>query len=155
MNFRNLILTYFRRRWRATINDKGGICPVCDRWGKVYPRSINKTMAASLAWLCTQKGWTDVPADAPREVVKSNQLPTLRWWGLVKRLQSDTERKKHSGVWRATLRGRQFNAGEIDIEATVVTYNGEVIARSEKTVNISDIDTEFDYSEVMEAAHVE
>lgn len=154
MTFHGYILKRLRNMWRETINNTGGICPVCDRWGKTYPRSINKTMAQSLIWLCSKPGWVDIPATAPRDVIKSNQLPTLRWWGLVERLPSNTGAKKHSGVWRATHRGRSFVAGYLAIEKTVVTYKGEVIARSDERIHISQIHSEFNYSEVMEKANV-
>jgi hypothetical protein len=41
-----------RDQWRHTIDDEGGHCPVCDRWGRVYARGINNTMASALIWLC-------------------------------------------------------------------------------------------------------
>jgi hypothetical protein len=48
--------------WLYAINGDGGYCPCCDRWGKIYPRQSNSSMARALIWLVA-KGprWTDVP----------------------------------------------------------------------------------------------
>jgi hypothetical protein len=58
-----------RSAWKQTIKSDGGHCPVCDRWGRVYSRRINKTMMKSLIWLHhsspTDGPWTDIPLTAP------------------------------------------------------------------------------------------
>ena len=87
-----------RKAWRHAIEHDGGHCPVCDRWGKVYPRSINKSMAKSLIWLCSSDSdadnWVNVPVTGPQWVVRTNQLPTLRWWDLVERRANTEDEKK-------------------------------------------------------------
>lgn len=133
-----------RLAWKKTIHGDGGECPCCDRFGKVYARAINKTMADSLKWLYDEnnaKGpreWIDVPNTAPKEVLRSNQLPTLRWWGLVEREAADPKgKKKHSGHWRVTLKGMDFVEGKTLVPRKVYTYNGDV-------VGMSDDDTDYD-----------
>ena len=42
------LLEQLRAAWRSTIEEDGGHCPCCDRWGKIYSRTLNKTMAKSL-----------------------------------------------------------------------------------------------------------
>jgi hypothetical protein len=102
-------LAQLRSDWDRTKSGDGGHCPVCDRWGKIYPRGINRTMARSLIWLAAKSGdgnWVDVPNTAPAWILRSNQLPTLRWWDMVER--NDTEKSpenKHSGMWRVTAFG--------------------------------------------------
>ena len=141
--------------WRATIEDEGGHCPVCDRWGRIYGRSINKTMARDLIWLCSAQadanGWVDVPSTAPRWVVRSNQLPTLRWWDLVERRGNDEDSKnKYSGLWRPTPLGLDFVHAGVRIPRKVYTYNGEVESRSVETTAIHEcFDEYFDYQQVM------
>lgn len=150
---RNL-LQEMRNKWRETIEHEGGHCPVCDRWGKVYARSINKTMARSLIWLCYAKpvddNWVDVPAWAPRWLVRSNQLPTLRWWDMVERRANDDEHKKFSGMWRVTPLGRQFVEGTVSVPKKVYTYKGDVEGQSIDTVKIHQCFKDyFDYEETM------
>ena len=142
-----------RSAWKQTIKSDGGHCPVCDRWGRVYSRRINKTMMKSLIWLHqsspTDGPWTDIPLTAPRWLVRSNQLPTLRWWGLVERRTNDDLKKKHSGMWRVTTKGREFIAGTLRVPSMVFTYNGEPVGWSETQTAASDHFEDFDYSEVM------
>lgn len=147
-------LQTLRHQWRDTIEHEGGHCPVCDRWGKVYPRAINRTMARSLIWLTQAKpvkdGWVDVPAQAPKWLVRSNQLPTLRWWGLVERMPHDSGEKKFSGMWRVTQSGHDFVDGKVTVPHKVFTYNGEVEGVSLETVKIHEcFSSLFDYETTM------
>ena len=146
-------LTELRDIWRGIITGDGGHCPCCDRWGKVYARTLNETMARSMVWLAHNSAdgsWVDVPKTAPRWLVQSNQLPTLRWWGLVERMgNEDDPTKKHSGLWRATQKGIEFANNQIKVPKKVFTYNAEVEAFGEDMVSISDCTEHFNYSEVM------
>lgn len=147
-------LSTLREEWRQVIKGDGDRCPCCDRWGRIYKRNINETMARSLMWLCnapTVKGWVNVPAYAPRWLVRSNQLPTLRWWELVERAGSDDVKKKHSGLWRPTDLGRAFAGGEVAVPKTVFTYNGSREKYGNEAVFISEcFGTHFSYADVME-----
>lgn len=143
-----------REKWRTCIEGDGTHCPVCDRWGRIYGRNINRTMAYSLLWLLSassdEENWVDVPNTAPRSIVRSNQLPTLRWWGLVERLDSDDPAFKHSGMWKVSQKGIDFAHGRIKVPHKVFTYNGNVEAFSADEVFISQcFQDNFDYEEVM------
>lgn len=152
-----------REEWTKTIEGEGGHCPVCDRWGRIYARNINRTMARSFIWLCQtylrgsegENGpldWVDVPKDAPRWVVRSNQLPTLAWWGLVERCPKDLEGKaKYSGMWRPTTKGLNFYWGEIKVPEKVYTYNNQVEDYSAKLVSLPEcFEDTFDYEATMQ-----
>jgi hypothetical protein len=151
-------LDKLRSAWRVVIDGEGGRCPCCDRWGKVYPRSLNETMAQSMIWLAKQSAngdWVDIPQRGPRWLVRSNQLPTLRWWGLVERLDTEDKTKKHSGFWRATEKGILFAQNRLQVPKKVYTYNAEVEGFSEELVTIQDCVDFFDYSSVMEIRGME
>lgn len=145
-----------RLAWKETIEHDGGHCPVCDRWGKVYGRSINSTMAQSLLWLVRaspdDSGWVDIPNSAPRWLVRSNQLPTLKWWGLVeRRANTEDSPNKYSGMWRATPLGLQFASGKTSVPKKVFTYNNIVEGFSPEKVFIKDCGADvFDYQDVMQ-----
>lgn len=155
MTDEQIFLDELRSMWRTAIEADGGHCPCCDRWGKIYSRSLNETMARSLLWLVNQGSngdWIDVPQHAPRWLVRSNQLPTLRWWGLVERLETDDKTKKHSGFWRVTGLGLLFVQNQLEVPKKVYTYNAEVESFGEELVTIEDCVGGFDYSAVMERA---
>lgn len=151
------VLERLRAIWRGTIESGGGHCPTCDRWGKVYSRPINRTMAKSLVWLAyakpDDKGWVDVPTTAPRWVVQSNQLPTLRWWGLIERRDNNGKTKtKHSGLWRLTPAGLDFVHHGVRIPKNVFTYNDSVRGYGTETVTLKDCFADnFDYNATMSA----
>ena len=144
-------LQELRDLWDLTKSGDGGHCPVCDRWGKIYPRGINNTMARSLIWLASRGDeWVDVPNVGPIWVLRSNQLPRLRWWDMVERNDSEkSDENKHSGMWRATAFGKLFAQNKITAPSKVFTYNGEVVGRSDDMVSITTcFKLEFDYQEV-------
>lgn len=155
MDEHHIVLQNLRGMWRTTIEGDGGRCPCCDRWGKIYPRSINENMARSLIWLChapvhEEGGFVDVPSQAPRWLIRSNQLPTLRWWQLVERDESKDPDRKHSGHWRVTDLGRDFANGKVSIPKKVYTYNGEREGYGSESIHIHDcFDSHFSYQEVM------
>ena len=154
MSERKSFLTELRALWRGAIEADGGHCPCCDRWGRVYPRSLNETMARSLVWLAHHSidgDWVDVPKHAPRWLIRSNQLPTLRWWGLVERQGTEDPTKKHSGFWRATQNGILFAQNNIKVPKKVYTYNAEVEGFSDELISIKDCVEFFNYSAVMES----
>lgn len=147
-----------RVAWQDVIMGEGGHCPVCDRWGRIYKRNINATMAKSLLWLAGMHQnidepieWVDVPTKAPRWLVRSNQLPSLKWWGLVARKPVEKDSKtKHSGFWKITDLGHEFALGGKWIPKAVYTYNDTVQFVSPEHLQISDCFKEyFDYKEVM------
>ncbi len=145
-----------KQEWLATIHGKGGDCPCCNRWGKVYSRNINKTMVQSLRWLydaCAEKprgAWINVPNTAPKSVLRSNQLATLRWWGLVERQPtSPQDNRKHSGMWRITLAGMDFVEGLTCVPKKVFTCNGEVVSHGPELVDINTISAGFDFHATM------
>ena len=144
-----------RDAWGRTIANDGGHCPVCDRWGKIYLRNINVTMAQGLMWLCRQTGdadgWINVPVVGPQWLVRSNQLATLHWWNLVERKSKDeTHKAKFSGIWRPTPLGNDFAFGLVRVPKSVYTYNNRVMRYGTEEVFISECLNEgFDYEQVM------
>jgi len=135
--------------------DEGSICPCCDQYARRYRRKFNSTMARSLIWLVQEwrnsdLPWVDVAKTAPRWLVKSNQLPTVRWWGLVQRPISDDPTRKHLGLWQPTKKGALFASNLIKLPSHAVTYRGEVEDLVGDLVNIQDaLGKHFDYSEIM------
>jgi len=135
--------------------DEGAKCPCCGQYVRKYKRKLNSSMARALVWIAgastaSKNGWVDVPAKAPKWLIKTNQHPTLRWWGLLERMPNDESYKKHSGMWRPTKKGMSFALGEGKAPEYVLHYNNKVIEHSEKLVTISDaFGVKFSYEEMM------
>jgi hypothetical protein len=137
--------------------DDGTTCPCCDKYVRRYKRKFNSTMARSLLWLVEANrliadGWVNVPYVAPRWLVQTNQLPTVRWWGLIERHPNTDSTTKHSGLWRPTDAGIAFAAKESKIIASAITYNGNVTGFTGGEIDIEDaLGEKFDYSKMMGA----
>ena len=135
--------------------DEGAICPCCDQYARRYRRKFNSTMGRSLLWLVNQwmeigGGWVDVPKHGPRWLVRSNQLPTVRWWSLIERAPNDNPKIKHSGLWAPTQEGIDFALGRTRIPSYATTYGGEVLWLDGSLSTIHEtLGRHFDYSEIM------
>ena len=137
--------------------DEGTVCPCCGKYTRRYRRKFNSSMARSLIWLyreSTENGmhdprWVDVPNTAPKWLLRTNQLPTVRWWGFIERRPADNE-QKHSGLWRPTKTGIGFVKRAHFAASAVVTYNGEPVRFEGDSILIDDaLGRNFSYVELM------
>lgn len=152
--FSDSTLDSLRKLWHNVINRDGGHCPVCDRWGIVYARILNRTMVKCLIWLCqeqmrTGNKWVDVPNTAPRFVVRSNQLSVLKSWDLVERCPKDDKEggARYSGLWRPTQKGYDFYDRKIKVPKKAFAYNDEIQGFGKEEVYIDQcFKTYFDYN---------
>lgn len=144
-------LETLRQEWKETIEGDGGKCPCCDRWGKINSKPLNETMAMSLEWLAGFDDWVNIQVSAPKEILRSAQLSTLRYWKLVERRAKEPgSNMKFSGYWRITQLGRDFVAGKVEVPRKVFMYNSEAVAFSTDTVTFKECSgVSFDYREVM------
>ena len=135
--------------------DDGVPCPVCRGYARRYRRKFNASMARSLCWLVRVSGskrqWVDVPNVAPSWLVRTNQLPTVRWWDLIERRPNDDDpRVKHSGFWRPTQDGINVVLNNYTIPSTVVTYKGDVQGYEGERITIRNaLGVRFNYAEIM------
>jgi hypothetical protein len=82
----SLRLTTAQVLLRAGLDD-GTTCLCCGKHAQRYKRGINSTMVRGLIWLVRMSGadreWINVQEVGPAWLLRSKQLPTLRYWGLV------------------------------------------------------------------------
>lgn len=131
----------------------GGVCPCCDRWTKIAPRPLNKKMVSGLYWIFENSKaghYIDVATTGPRWLVSSNQHTTLKHWGLLESRSNDDPKKKCSGWWRVTKKGRRVLFGE-PIEKFAIIYNDTCYGHKEPMVTLDEIVDYFDYEEIMAA----
>ena len=113
-----------RNDWDTMIKGKGGFCPCCDRWGKVYKLKLNKSLVRALDWIANNgdaSGWVDVQRTAPRWMLRGKTYPLLAHWGLIE------SRLQRSGIWRATAKGTLFVAGLDTAPAAVYVFDDKVV----------------------------
>lgn len=147
-------LMKLREGWRLKIEGDGGYCPCCDRWGKIYRRSINASMARSLMWLSQQQdrgdGWVHVPSIAPAWLLRSNQLATLHLWGLVVSFDPAESKLAASGLWRPTPKGLMFVHNAATVPKYAYVYNNRVEEFEGPDVSIEQcLGDKFDYQTLL------
>ena len=137
--------------FREGLTEKGSLCQCCGRFGKVYCRKINRTMCKGLIWLINEERRTGGRYHAvPAEL---RQLPTLKHWGLVERLDNSDE-KKRGGLWAATPFGERFACNAMRMPERVDEYNGRTIRLHGRQVLISEGVGIFNYEELMSPVEV-
>jgi hypothetical protein len=111
-------------------------------------------MARGLIWLARKAGaerrWVDIPKEAPRWLVKSNQISITALWDFVESQKSADPKKKATGLWRPTPRGVGFAKGRIKVRQRVHTFNNRVVGWSGPEIDVKEaLGKNFDYTEVM------
>lgn len=152
-NTQDKALQALREGWKLVIEGDGGHCPCCDRWGKIYRRPLNSSMARALMWLINQKGredgWVHVPSIAPAWLLRSHQLPTLHLWGLVMSFGADTKLAS-SGLWQATPAGVAFAREQQRVPKYVYVYNNTALEFDGEQISIRDaLGNKYNYDEIM------
>jgi len=141
-----------RFNWRQTIENEGGRCPCCDRWGKINAHGFIETMALALLWLSRQpvndQGFVNVKV-APAWMVKG-KYSLLSHWGLATKAENKDEKTKGAGLWQVTPKGHQFLRNELAIPKKVFIYDSVVEGFSSDEIYFRDsFGKHFDYKEVM------
>ncbi len=156
------VIARLRDVWQSMIKGGGGHCPVCDKWGKVSAISMTGTCVRSLIWLRnehikTGQGWIHVPSTAPRYVMRSYSISSLKHWGLVQQRADVPEPKvkgqpktKYSGYWRITPVGQEFLDGLCQMPKKVFIYNDARWGASDDMTHARNcLDEQFDYDAMM------
>lgn len=146
-------LETMRDHWKVVIEGDGGECPCCERWGKVYRRGLNASMARALMWLVHQEdrgdGWVHVPSSAPPWMLRTQQLPTLQLWGLVEGFSSGDSKLQSSGLWRPTPSGTLFATNKMSVKKYVYVYNNAVRDTDGDQIFIGDaLGSKYNYHEI-------
>lgn len=147
------------RDWlRERVIDDGEHCPCCGQFAKVYKRKLNSTMAASLIWLVNEweslgdpDEYIHMMSDAPKWVVKTNQVVTIGHWKLIEtKPRGKDQTGKSSGFWRPTDSGVQFAKGAIEVPSHVYLYDGVPVRWQESKIAIREaLGSHFNYDEMI------
>lgn len=133
---------------------KGGVCPCCDRFAKMYKRPLNATMVAGLYWIIDtnkeQDGYVSVAESAPVWLLRSNQHTILKHWGLVEQAPNeDNEMVSDSGRWRPTALGRAFADEKARVYKYALLFNDKCEGLVGELVFAKQIVDRFNYAELM------
>jgi hypothetical protein len=129
---------------------KGCDCPVCGQTVRVYKILLNKGMVGSLIEFGRYRGeYVHAPTVLSKGAINSRSYPKLVHWGLVVSKINEDEKKKDSGYWRITRKGRSFLRGKIFLPKYVFLYNNKVCKVSNEEVDIEEaLGVSFDYRSI-------
>ena len=109
-------LDNLKAQWKHTIENKGGICPVCKRTGKIYGYTFTGGLALTLFRMYeiqirkdqqegTTGNWFNLPQlrdlAAFKDIFKTHGWHKLKYWGFVEKKKG----KGTAGLWRVTPKG--------------------------------------------------
>jgi hypothetical protein len=96
--------------------------------------------------------WVYVQRDAPRHVVRSNEIGKLVHWGLVKQKPGEGTSARTSGLWKPTEFGIAFALGKVGVSSHIHLYNNIMVGMEDSTVMVREaLGDKFDYDELMRA----
>jgi hypothetical protein len=151
--FTDVALQTLRDNWRNVIENEGGRCPCCDRWGKINAHALIESMALSLLWISKQPtdddGYVNVSRTGPSWVIKG-KYSLLKHWDLITKLDRDDKPRQSDGQWQITTKGYQFLRNELPIARKVFIYDNTVQGFSQEEVLFREcFNKHFDYDTVM------
>jgi hypothetical protein len=159
-----------REEFRARL-DEGTTCQCCGRWAKRYRRHVNSTMAGCLCVMLAMtreriaKGedtWLRAE-DVGQRLRQSLHFAMVSYphgeigklafneWGLVEaKLVDPRGKKKASGLWRVTERGRAFVEGSLQIPRYLWVYDNHVDSASDEKIGLRQcFKTTFNYQDLL------
>lgn len=147
------LYTYLKRNM-----GKGCRCFGCGKNVAIDRRWLNVTMVKGLLWLYGQykkrgRKWVYVP-DAKSPLIRTNQHPTLKHWGLV-------DIHKRRGWFRISKLGIDFVEERAQVPAWVDIFDDGVLRASDEQVWVYEVHEEgdkahrFDWSDVLAEVDVD
>ena len=117
----------------------GGDCPTCLRTAKLHVRPLGPAHAFGLIALAEATSdigrmqAEKVPGIAPKT---QRQIPSLRYWNLVKRAKLPSDLPETADYFRVTPLGRAFVAGTVRIMKFAIVYDDAVYGRRGPLIDI-------------------
>lgn len=147
---RNLFTVESAKTWlKERAVKEGGLCPVCNRFTKIYRRQITSSMARFLIEFWQEHEDFDYH-HVFKNYRKCGDYAKLSYWGLLEARGDRPDRKKTSGYWRLTRRGYDFIYGRVEVSKFARVYDSHVLGLDGPRVSIRDcLADRFDYDELM------
>lgn len=131
--------------------EDGCICAGCGQLVKKWNKPLVGTAVADLIRLYALYDRESVAIHISRFTKQRSNFYTLVYWGLIEKGEIEVDKKKRSsGYWVPTKKGRYFVEGQISIPAKAETYNNKVVAFCGDEVYVRQaLGKQFDYEELI------
>lgn len=136
--------------------EKGCKCPTCGQRVQLYNYKLFASSAFALIRLSRlSDDWQHIKdfAEATDKTPRAPHFAELRFWGMVEPMPTNEDpKKKASGFWRITPKGRLFVAGLSEVQSRILVYNNNFVgfAANAELITIKQaLGNEFNYEELM------
>lgn len=153
------------KKLTAVMAEKGGHCPCCQQFVKLYRRRLGSSMARALVHLHrhlerpgTEDKWVHLPTYLTKNRLPRSDEAKLVHWGILESLRADRDDgSSRNGYYQITELGKKFVKNEIRVPKYIWIYNQSVYgfsdgqARPLETISIIEaLGAKFSYRELME-----
>ena len=151
------------KEWLRQKFADGANCPCCAQHVKLYKRKLNSGMAAGLVIMYRHHfANRSEPFDTHKLLFRGRRLDAdfakLRFWGLITRVEADTEGVNHprrGSKYKITEDGCRFVERQISVPKYVYLYNDRPQKQTAGVTEVIDLDhalgSKFNYNELMTA----
>ncbi len=136
--------------WQEIETKEGGVCPCCDRFGKINCEPFGRAIAMGLLFLYKHgPNYVHPPSIANRVMLTANNHTKARHWGLIDAKPNDDNPKKNkSGWWRINQRGVAVLESRLAVPSHAFVYNNTCLGFTDELVTLQDaLGHPFDFRE--------
>ncbi len=137
--------------------DKGAKCPCCEQLVKLYKRRINAHMCFFLIKLhrLAKHTQTGQRYFSNEQIGQNYNLggdwARLRHWGLIEQMPNHEDRKRTSGYWGITEKGKEFVNLQIKVPEKILIHNNHFMGFDGDDIDMQEaLDVKFNYKQLME-----
>lgn len=120
---------------------KGCNCPTCGQRVQLYNYRLFASSAYALIRLHKLGGeWHHIKdfAEATDTTPRASHFAELRFWGMVEPMpMNEDPKKKASGNWRITEKGRNFVRNRLNVKSRILVFNNKFVGYAENAENIT------------------
>lgn len=142
------------KHWlRGKALEEGAKCPVCNRYTKIYKRSITSSMAIFLIKFWNRhKNYHYHEVKNTKEYFHCGDYGKLAYWGLLKSKGNPGIASKSSGYWAITEKGERFARNRLEVPKYCYVYDNNVLSLKGDPVSITDcLTNKYSYEEIFTA----
>lgn len=131
--------------------DKVQTCPCCDQLVKLYKMTMPIGAVADIKEYVLRNETSDwIHINDLRTRSQGGEIARLRHWGLVEEMPNYDASKRTAGMWRVTLKGRDFVTGKSMCNKYAKLYNQTFYGFDGDMVTVDDVlKDRFNFAELM------
>ena len=125
-------------------------CECCGQTVRIWKKPLISTAVASLCRLVKMYDGGPIHMDDFTAKASDRNFSQLKLWDLIVPARKDDPKKRGSGKWVPTIKGKSFANGEIEIMKHVVTKGNKVVRFEGPKIGIRKaLGSHFDYRTLM------